>query len=194
MPRKSVDGGLLSSEPGAVVLGMDPSLTGFGITAMCANTSRFETWLYRSDQRGVERLLDIRDWLSSIVSLLHTSGFEVHDAAVEDTVVASHSATSMGELSGLVRVFCRETFTGNAQYPLRVPPTMVKKFSTDRGNAKKAEVMLGVYKKWGVEYRDDNMADSYVLARIATGNAGPQYEAVVIEKLQDPKFRDQARV
>lgn len=194
MPRQSVDGGLLSAPSGEVFIGMDPSLTGFGLTAYSPDTNRYESWLYRSNQRGIERLVDIRKWLTETLARLAESGFVVLDAAVEDTVVASHSATSMGELSGMVRMFCLENLEGSAQYPLKVPPTMVKKFATDRGNAKKSEVMLAVYKKWGAEFRDDNLADSYVLARICSQTAATEYESAVLDKLKAAKFRDPARV
>jgi Holliday junction resolvasome RuvABC endonuclease subunit len=194
MSNTRVDGGLLAGPSCEVVLGMDPSLTGFGLTAICPDTWRFESWLYRSKQRGVERLRDIRDWLNVTLSDLVNNDFVILDAAVEDTVLASYSATTMGELSGMVRMFCAESLEGSAQYPMKVPPTVVKKYATDRGNAKKAEVLLAVFKKWGVEFRDDNLADSYVLARICAQSAETAYEAQVLAKLTEPRFRDPARV
>jgi crossover junction endodeoxyribonuclease RuvC len=194
MPRTSVDGGLLSGPPGEVVLGIDPSLTGFAVTAISPDTWRFEAWLYRSKQRGVERLLDIRNWLAETMTRLVEHDFVILDVAVEDTVVASYSATSMGELSGMVRMFCAENLEGSAQYPLKVPPTVVKKYATDRGNAKKNEVLLAVFKKWGVEFRDDNLADSYVLARICAQSADTVYEQQVLDKIDEARFRDPAKV
>jgi crossover junction endodeoxyribonuclease RuvC len=194
MPRTSVDGGLLSGPPGEIVLGIDPSLTGFGMTALSPDTWRFESWLYRSKQRGVERLRDIGEWMLTTLRTVVDNDFVIIDAAVEDTVLASYSAISMGELSGMVRMFCVENLEGSAQYPLKVPPTVVKKYATNRGNAKKNEVLLAVYKKWGVEFRDDNLADSYVLARISAGSTQTEYEKQVLEKLQEPRFRDPARV
>ena len=173
---------------------MDPSLTGFGMTALAPDSGRFESWLYKSPQRGVERLADIQSWLLEKFQIIIDTDFVVLDAAVEDTVLASHSATSMGELSAVVRMFCRNNLHGSAQYPMKVPPSSVKKYATNRGNAKKAEVLLAVYKKWGVEFADDNLADSFVLSKIASGDSQTQYEAEVLQKLQDAKFRDPARV
>jgi Holliday junction resolvasome RuvABC endonuclease subunit len=194
MPRNHVDGGLLVGQPSEIVIGLDPSLTGFGMTALDPTSGRFDSWLYKSPQRGIERLMDIQSWLFEKFQLLVDAGFTIMDVAVEDTVVASHSATAMGELSAVVRMFCRNNLEGSAQYPMKVPPTSVKKFATNRGNAKKAEVLLAVYKKWGHEFTDDNLADSFVLAKIVASEPETQYESEVVAKLRDAKFRDPARV
>lgn len=46
-------------------------------------------------------------------------------------------------------------------------PAQVKKFATGKGNASKNIVMLEVYKRWGVEFGNDNLVDAYVLSQIA---------------------------
>lgn len=189
MPSKEVDGGLWSGQAGPVFLGIDPSLTGFAVTAL-TNDSKYVSRLYKSTHRGVDRLMDISLWLSYMTENLYDKGFSIQDVAIEGTVVASHSAVALGELSGTVRVALFHAVKGPGRYPLQVPPTMVKKYATDKGNAKKNEVMLAVYKKWGVEFSDDNMADSFVLANIASGRSTTAYEATVIDKLADTKFRD----
>lgn len=189
MPRSHVDGGLLTSQPQDIYLGIDPSLTGFALTAM--GTSGYESWLYKSTHRGVDRLMDISIWLSLKVELLEKNGFHVADAAIEDTVVLSHAAVALGELHGAVRIALFHALKDPGRYPLKVPPTVVKKYATGRGNAKKNEVMLAVYKHWDVEFADDNLADSYVISRICSGHATTVYQQEVVSKiLGDPKFRD----
>lgn len=168
-------------------VGLDPSLTGFGVAAI--GDEYWETWLLKSTKRGIDRLLDLSYQLSDIfaeVGHRHPIG----DVAVEDTVRASLSASALGELAGIVKMTCHTALTGPGKYPLRVPPTTLKKYATGRGNAKKPEVMLSVYKKWGVEILDDNLSDAYVLAKIAAGHATTTYEKDVIARLSDPKFRD----
>jgi len=187
--NRYLQGDLLAGKKQPVVLGIDPSLTGFAITALGADGS-YESAMYKSHDRGVERLMDIAMWLRAKIDVLDLEGFPISDVAIEDSVVMSHSAVALGELHGIVRVSLFHSPVGKGKYPLRVPPTMVKKYATDKGNAKKNEVMLGVYKKWGVEFSDDNLADSYVLARVAAGYFKTAYEALVLEKLADPKFRD----
>jgi crossover junction endodeoxyribonuclease RuvC len=41
----------------------------------------------------------------------------------------------------------------------------LKKYATGKGTSKKQEMLLQIYKRWGVEFNDDNAADSYALAR-----------------------------
>ncbi|MBN8200492.1 crossover junction endodeoxyribonuclease RuvC [Bacillus sp. NTK034] len=48
-----------------------------------------------------------------------------------------------------------------------VAPSAVKKFATGKGNTKKDEMVLPIYKKWGFEHSSDNVRDAYVLAQIA---------------------------
>ena len=49
---------------------------------------------------------------------------------------------------------------------------------------------MQVYKKWGIEFDNDNAADSYALARMAAGLADLEYEKEILEKLLDPKYRE----
>jgi crossover junction endodeoxyribonuclease RuvC len=50
-----------------------------------------------------------------------------------------------------------------------VPPTSVKKFATGKGNTKKDEMVLPIFKKWGFEHTSDNVRDAFVLAQMAKG-------------------------
>jgi len=48
-----------------------------------------------------------------------------------------------------------------------VPPTSLKKFITGKGNCKKELMLLKVYKKFGIEFDNNNLCDAYSLARLA---------------------------
>lgn len=190
MSRYHLNGGLLTSSPSDIVIGIDPSLTGFALTAMSASGDCFDTYLYRPKSRGVHRLVQIYDWVTDKFGEYEGSGHTITDSAIEDTVLHSYASLVMGELSGTVKRSFFMYFDNKAKFPMKVPPSVVKKYATGRGNAKKNEVMLAVYKSWGVEYSDDNMADSYVIAKIAAGCADTTYRSTVIENMADPKFRD----
>lgn len=190
MPRTHIDGGLNLVKPSGIYLGIDPSLTGFAVTAICEDGSAFESWLHKSQLRGVRRLMDISQFITKRITEYTGLGWEIKDCAVEDTVVASHSAVVLGELAAVVKVTCATKLPEPGKYPLKVPPTMVKKFATNKGNAKKNEVLLSCYKSWGIEFTDDNLADSYVIARMSAGLSETVYRSETLEKLKDPKFRD----
>lgn len=193
MSTKIIDGGLLSDpREQPVFVGIDPSLTGYALTAISGDAQTYASWVYKSGHRGVDRLIDISIWTSMILGTIADHGRRpIQDVAIEDTVVMSHAAVALGELHGQVRVALYHALPHSAgKYPLKVPPTTVKKYVTGKGNARKNEVMLGVYKNWGVEFADDNAADSYALARISSGSASNAVQRETLAKLSDPKFRD----
>jgi len=47
-----------------------------------------------------------------------------------------------------------------------VEPNTLKKFVTGKGNCKKDLILLKVFKKWGVEFDVNDLADAYGLARM----------------------------
>ena len=63
----------------------------------------------------------------------------------------------------------REAMLNNDIEFIEPSPSQLKKFVTGKGNTKKSEVMLQVYKKWGKEFSDDNLADAYTLAQMLKG-------------------------
>ena len=198
MTEKVFDGGLV---PGSVAVGIDQSLTGFAVTALnVGNPEAYETWVYKSPHNGVRRLSDIRWWLMNKFDFLDSNGHRVVEVAMEGTVLASHSALKLGELAGLVKLTCWDYFDGNLysvvpyeeslRRPLQIPPMTLKKYATGKGTAKKQEMLMQIYKRWGVEFNDDNAADSYALARLAAGIASDAVEKAVVEQIKDPKYRD----
>lgn len=48
-----------------------------------------------------------------------------------------------------------------------VSPGGLKKFATGKGNTKKDEMVLPIFRRWGFEHKSDNVRDAYVLAQIA---------------------------
>lgn len=63
----------------------------------------------------------------------------------------------------------REEINNNGIEIIEPTPGQLKQFATGKGNTKKSEVMLQVYKRWGKEFSDDNLADAYVLAQMLKG-------------------------
>ena len=120
---------------GDIYVGLDPSLTGFGVAAVGAGVD--STWLIKPKKSGVDRLLEISYSLADTFSDLEQGGDRIADVAVEDTVRASYASSVLGELAGTVKMTCNTVLKGQARYPLKVPPSTLKKFATGRGNAKK---------------------------------------------------------
>lgn len=193
MATKTIDGGLNSACK--VALGIDQSLTGFALTALDINNpSQYVTWVYKSPFFGIERLVDIRTWLVNHFMWLEDHDLDVVDIAMEGTVLASHAALVLGELSATVRLAIYDHYEGDLRFPLKVPPMTLKKFAAGKGNAKKQEMLLQIYKRWNVEFNDDNAADSYALARLVSGNTDGAIEKAIIEQMKDAKYRDEPAI
>jgi Holliday junction resolvasome RuvABC endonuclease subunit len=194
MPTKLIDGKI---DKGAVVaVGIDQSLTGFAFTVLnVADPNQFITWVYKSPYFGVERLADIRQWLTDHLDYCEDN-WTISDIAMEGTVLASHAALVLGELSATVRLAIFDFFEeeDDRRFPLKIPPMTLKKYAAGKGNAKKQEMLLQIYKRWGIEFNDDNAADSYGLARLAGKFLIDEVEKAVVEQIQDPKYRDQPRL
>ena len=159
----------------AVYVGIDQSYSGFGVTLL-ANDGSFLTTVSKFESTGVDRLKEIYEYVEGITN---NPWYTVLDVAMEGYAYGSQMANMAGELGATVKL---------ALYPnkpLIVAPTSLKKYVTGKGNTgAKSQMMLQVYKKWKVELLDDNAADSYGLARIASGYATTSYEKEVLEKLE----------
>jgi crossover junction endodeoxyribonuclease RuvC len=177
-----------------VSIGIDQSLTGFAVTILDVdNPTNYRTWVYKSPYRGVKRLVDISSWLVKKLELVEER--YVVDVAMEGTVLASHSALVLGELAAVVKVAFWSFFEDwdhqdHLRVPLQIPPMTLKKYAAGKGNAKKQEMLMQIYKRYGVEFNDDNAADSYGLARMAGKLHINDVESQIIEQIKDPKYRD----
>jgi Holliday junction resolvasome RuvABC endonuclease subunit len=194
MSTKLFDGGL--PKKGSVTIGIDQSLTGFALTVMSvANPTQHLTWVYKSPYFGIERLVDIRQWLNDHLNYIDEElELTIDDVAMEGTVLQSQAALVLGELSACVRLAIYDYFDDYRKCPLKVPPMTLKKYAAGKGNAKKQEMLLQIYKRWGLEFNDDNAADAYALARLASKAHINEVEKAVVEQMQDPKYRDQLRI
>jgi crossover junction endodeoxyribonuclease RuvC len=142
-------------------VGIDQSYTGFAVTKLF-NDGTHETTCVALKGEGVARL-------SAAQKIIYTlKPWDVSEVAMEGYSFGSANRAHMaGELGGAVKLALQEINL----VPLIVPPSSVKKYATGKGNAKKDLMILACYKNWGVEFSNDNEADSYCIAKIAAGHA-----------------------
>jgi Holliday junction resolvasome RuvABC endonuclease subunit len=168
---------------GAVAIGIDQSYTGFGITAI-DKKGNYYTEVYKSEGSGIERLYNIRNYLEDFLS-----EYEVSGIAMEGYAFGSHMSHMLGELGGMIKLLLFDLYPGNdaARFPLVVPPPSLKKYIVGKASkVAKSQILLNVYKKWDVDFDDDNAADSYGLARIVRNKHDFEYEKEVYDKLTLP--------
>lgn len=75
----------------------------------------------------------------------------------------AHTLVTLVEIGTAIRLLLYKY----QQKYIDVPPTSLKKFTTGKGNAKKDVMILEVYKRWGFEITNDNIADAAALAQFA---------------------------
>jgi crossover junction endodeoxyribonuclease RuvC len=171
-------------------VGIDQSYSGFAITVLSEDGS-YETTVAKFDSSGGERLEEIQEHL--LETMHRTVGCcKVQDVAMEGYAYGSIMANKLGELGGVVKLTLHSlNDIGNGKDPLIVPPTSLKKYVTGRGTGvQKNQMLLQVFKKWGVEFPDDNAADSYGLAHIVSGKGSMAYEKEIYDKLNTAESRE----
>jgi len=178
---------------GPVWVGIDQSLTGFAVAVVSSPTrygAKYDVEVFRSPNKGVERLQDISVFLRDTLVRLEAQGCEVQDIAMEGTVRSSPAASVLGELAGVVKLTLLEHASGVSRYPVQVPPSTLKKFITGKGNATKADVMAAVTSRVGHPVTDDNAADAIALALIAAQASTGTEDFAVVVALHDSKPRE----
>ena len=189
-PLKFFDGGLSKSAKN-LAIGIDQSYTGFAFAVMDRDTGEWMCTVSKAPGSQVDRLFWIGHRLEQSLNTLAKDA-ETIVAAMEGYAYGAQLANMAGELGGLVKLTLYTALDNfDAKYPYIVPPTVLKKYVTGKGTGiQKNQMLLHVYKKWGVEFNDDNAADAYALAHLASGRAELAYEREIYDKLQDPKYRE----
>lgn len=142
-------------------VGIDPSFNGFAIVVLDENAEIVEQKLFGSEgEEPEDRLIQLEKEFKFIPNII-----SLHSVCIEGPSYASNGAfvLQMGALHFMIRLMLKRA---GVAYKVVAPGTL-KKFVTGDGRAKKDLMLLNVYKKWGAEFTDDNLADAYSLARMA---------------------------
>lgn len=142
-------------------IGIDQSYSGFGLLVL-DKEKEHDRQLWKFPVLGSDgaRLHRIREEISSYLSTYDSDSIRL---AIEGYAHASRfNREKLGELGGIVKLAWFEFYGDD---PLIVPPTVLKKFATGKGNASKAQMIASVKERWGVEFVNDNLADAYALAK-----------------------------
>jgi crossover junction endodeoxyribonuclease RuvC len=143
-------------------VGMDPSFNGFAIIVLDKDANIVEQKLITSDSKAdiEDRLIELEEEYSFIPNIICLYSVFLEGPAF---LANGQFALQMGALHFMIRLMLKKR---GVNYKVIAPGTL-KKFVTGKGNTKKDLMLLKVYKKWGVEFDNDNLADAYGLARMA---------------------------
>jgi len=144
-------------------VGMDPSFNGMGIVIVNKHGQIIEEILHKAKAgEPEERLLDIEKRIEFIPTISHLDRVYMEGPSYSSV---GKFVLQMGALHFLIRLIFLKT---KVDYKVITPGTL-KKFvcGEGKGNAKKELMLLKTFKKWGVEFADNNLCDAYGLARLA---------------------------
>jgi len=147
-------------------IGLDLSLSGTGMVILDENEKILEKKLISTKPVDVieKRLIFIQ---TEILSCL--TKYMIGVTIFVEGLSFGSSGQKMLELAGL-HYLVRTTFFNMVSPAFRyeiIPPTMIKKFITGTGTAKKELMLLKVYKKFGEEFQDNNICDAFCLGKLA---------------------------
>lgn len=157
----------------STTLGIDQSYSGLAMVAYNSDTHEhadalgaFEADKYHSQGH---RLAAAGMWMSTQIKRFEATLGPIDVVAMEGYAAGAKFGREIaGELGAAVKLTLLHELRHPSCCPLVIAPTKLKKYTTGKGTAAKAEMLLAVYKRWGVTYSDDNLADAYSLARAAS--------------------------
>lgn len=145
-------------------LGLDLSLTATGLIVINEKEEIIESELIstKSSEEIENRILFISNKVLSIVEKYPGCTIKMEGLSF------GSSSSSMLELAAL-HYYIRISLKLKLLNYEVVPPTVLKKFLTGKGQAKKELMLLYVFKKYGIEFQDNNLCDAYTLSRYGMG-------------------------
>lgn len=150
-------------------LGLDIALMNNGICLLNDNLDKVicEVFTPKKDSSIEEKINQINNKIYSII-YKHQNGLQLINL---EGLSYGSAGRSFSEICGVHYCLRNMLFNNNFIDMLEIiEPTKLKKFITGKGQCKKELMLLNVYKKFGEEFDNDNLADSYGLARMALEN------------------------
>jgi len=141
------------------ILGIDASLTNTGIALINLNGKLIHSDTISPKSKGTYRLIYHESSLEKLIF-----DYSPQIAVMEGYAYSPNAgmAFNIGELGGIYK-----TQLWKNRIPLYiVAPTTLKKFATGSGKGDKNKIMLNVYREYGLEFKDDDQTDAFVLSQI----------------------------
>lgn len=164
-----------------MIIGIDPSLTGF---AMAFDGEPVRLYELSSKPNGkdaasrVNRYEDLIDLAEERIKEFLPDGRRPRLVIIEGYAHAKgQGAHAIGEFGGLLRRRLVVDFNVSI---VEVAPSKLKKFATGKGNSPKSVVASHLTKRYGVAFDSDNQADAFGLlqmGRVLVGDVEPATKA-----------------
>jgi crossover junction endodeoxyribonuclease RuvC len=156
-----------------IYVGIDPGAKNCALVAWSPTEGLIATWKPKGPMpTGVLRLHQLMVEIEHQLRLLDKEGEILLIAMEAYSMAERYGQHASGEIGAAIKLALLDHFTSAdgidiTAYPVLVAPQQLKKFATGSGNAKKEMIPKEVLKRWGADFDDGNLAEAYVLARIA---------------------------
>lgn len=153
---------MILSQNNRPVIGIDASLTSTGFCILYEDVKNMKLLAVKGGKlRGAERLAYFQEQLVYLLTE-YTPKFALIENYAYSVGVGGR-VFDVGELGGVVRL---TLFQQSVPYDVVAPPS-VKKYITGSGRCEKDVIIKEVYKNYGIDTNDNNLADAVVIAKIA---------------------------
>lgn len=148
------------------IVGLDLSLTSTGIAYQ--DDDEVHTHAIKSKLHDTPRLIEIREQILAVVLFPFVADLVVIEGYSYGSPAGATRAHAIGELGGVIKLALHEHGIPCAL----IPPKLLKKYATDRGNASKVEMLTAAVKRSGIEFRTDDEADAWWLREMGCARFG----------------------
>jgi len=168
-------------------VGLDMSLTSTGFCCKRGDVISVETikTTPKTCENDLARIRHIVDAVMSRIPKMDVKMVCIEDFFTPQNPFQIGAAIGLAMLGAVMRLELYEK-----GYPFFViAPGQLKKFATGKGVGQKSIIVREVYKRWGVDAKDDNQADACVLAYVAEALTMPvledrqKYQQEVVDKV-----------
>lgn len=146
-------------------LGLDIALANNGICLLDENSNIIISDIIKTktEDNIEKRILYLKDQIFEIMNKYK----DINSIYMEGLSYGS-SGNSFAQICGMHYYLRCSLFKNfNSTNFKVIEPTKLKKFITGKGQCKKDLILLCVYKNFGVEFDNDNLADAYGLSKMA---------------------------
>ena len=152
-----------------IYIGIDPGVKNCALVAWSPTEGLLATWKPKGRMpTGVMRLQRLKLDIANELTKLVKQGRIAKIAMEGYSMYERYGQHASGEVGGVIKLTLLIFFTTRPQgFPVLVAPQQLKKFATGNGNSKKELITKEVLKRWGEDFDDANLAEAYVLARVA---------------------------
>lgn len=151
-------------------LGLDVALANNGVCLINENSEIIISKIIETKSKD-DIEFRINSLIDGVLNIIEDYKNDLDCISLEGISYGSNGKT-FSQICGMHYCLRYELFKKYDYIPITIiTPSQLKKFISGKGNCKKDLVILNVFKKYNVEFDNDNLADAFVLAKMVLDNS-----------------------